>query len=811
MFRNYLAAALRNLVRNKLFAAINIIGLAVGFAAALFIALFIRTELSFDNWLPGYERVYLMEEISVGPDGGNALRFNIIPGQVGLWLKDYFPQAKTARVAGTMRGLRHGDIQAVEHVGWADPELADVLPLPVIAGDLKAALNAPDGIAMTRRMARKYFGRDDPIGEVIEVAGRYPMRVMAVLDDLPPNTNLNLEIFPSGRASFSRLTELDSRPANNMFTEALTFVRLDPSTTIEAFTQALPSFLNQYAKFPPGFKLEFEPVPLSAVHFSKFDSQGAAWMKSTSDLGTISVFAAIGLLIIAVASINSVNLLTAQATARAVAVGIRKVSGAERRQLIVQFMGGTAAYVGASILLAAAILAIVLPRLSALLDRGIALDVARDPLFLLGIVAVAAVTVILAGLYPALILSALRPAAVLKGNGLQNARGEAYRNILVTLQFAVLIGCAVTAGTIYRQMQFASKEALRVDSDQVLIIYARCDSPFRQEVAKLAGVRGVACSGGPPLNQGPNIRTRRPDGAEAIIRISPVQTGLMEFYGLKPVAGRFLSDAYGSDVLPNDTWAQKNWPVVINETAVSKLGFSSAAEALGSSVSVTTSSQAVPRTASLTIIGVAPDFSPSTVRLAIEPSFFYAGQFDVLGNPLATLNVRLSGDRLSETLAAIDALWKRVGEKRPLQQTFFDAAIQARYLDISRQGLIFSVFAGVAVFVASLGLFGLSAFAAKRRTKEIGVRKALGANRMDVLRLLLWQFTKPVLWANAIAWPVGYVVMHRWLEGFAYHTALEPWVFLAASMLALVIAVLTVSGHALLVARAQPVAALRYE
>jgi putative ABC transport system permease protein len=273
------------------------------------------------------------------------------------------------------------------------------------------------------------------------------------------------------------------------------------------------------------------------------------------------------------------------------------------------------------------------------------------------------------------------------------------------------------------------------------------------------------------------------------------------FFGLKPVAGRFFSDSRPADIMPADPDAPVQGAVVLNQTAVRVLGFASPQDAIGESTSMNEKTGAP-----VEIIGVVPDFAFDAVHKVVPPTIYYTGR-----DPHIATWVRIEGASAPETLKAIDKLWRQVGSPLPSMRDFLDHHIAGFYEDITRQGALFSVFAAAAVAIAALGLFGLAAFTAEHRTKEIGIRKAMGASRRDVVRLLVWQFTKPVLWANALAWPTAYFIMRRWLEGFAYHIDLEPWIFVAASALALRIAVITVVGHALLVARAQPVAALRYE
>jgi putative ABC transport system permease protein len=520
---------------------------------------------------------------------------------------------------------------------------------------------------------------------------------------------------------------------------------------------------------------------------------------------------AVGALILLTAGINFVNLMTARSLRGAVEVGVRKALGAQRVDLIVQFIGGAAIHVALSMLLASIAAALLLPAFNSFLDRVIRVDLLHKPGIMLTAIALTAVVAFLAGLYPSLVLSAFRPAFALRDAGRQGARASTLRQVLVVLQFAILTGLVLATTVIYRQTAFATRERLRFGGDQVLQIVTDCHAPFVNEVRKIAGVHAAACSSPSALQYGrigtPALVVGEGASLRPNLRVNPADPEFFDLFGLRFLAGR----AYAPEAPPSisDETPKRGPAVVLNETALHALGFSSAEAAVGRTLAwkrfLSVGAEMSPQIES-PIVGVVSDFSLGTVRDAIEPSlYYYEPQFN------AVLNVKIRGDAVPEVMTAMRDVWRRVGEPAPLDFIFLDQRIQELYRDIQRQGTVFGIFAVVAIFIAGLGLLGLSAFAAESRTKEIGVRKAMGASRIDVLRLVLWQFTKPVLWANLIAWPVAYFIMRRWLQGFAYHIDLAPWMFLAASGLALTIALATVIGHALLVARARPVAALRYE
>jgi putative ABC transport system permease protein len=801
MFRNYLAAALRNLTRNGLNASINIVGLSAGFATALLIALFVRHETTFDHFIPGYQNIYKLSMELRLPGGTSATE------DVGSWIprqmKLDLPQiANMARLSHIFEGvsLRHGDVEAIEtRFYWADPNIFDVLPLPAYAGNLKTALEQPDGLVLTRRMARRYFGTDNPIGETLEIERQRTMTVTAVLQDLPSNTHLNAEVFASGKAM--------GGPQGVFSRRVYAYLQLKPGANLADVRRDLARMIdrNFQGPRPPGRKASeiffVHLTPIGDVHLTPY---GAFAMTPVGEPRTIRAMALVGALVLLLAAINFVNLKTARAARRAVEVGVRKACGAARRHLILQFIGESLIYSTLAMLVAmAAVELLLLPWLNGFLDRSIVFDYWRWP-----VLACVAGTVLvvgtLAGAYPAFVLSSFRPAAVLKGSG-PSVRGTGrVRQSLVVLQFAILIGLMLSTAVIYRQTDFGLRQGLRFDKDQLLYIstHSECDksSSFRTAVEHLPGVVGTACSVF-FLDSFGTAQYRAPDGHEVTLNNSQVGPGTFELMGLAPVAGRFFERDRDADLMPAPADQSRDaiYRVIVNESAMRALGFRSAAEAVGKTFAYPTGERRE-------IIGVVPDFSKDTVREAILPMFYENGSW------WTQLNVKLRGSAVPETLRAIDRLWGQIpGQTRPISRQFYDEYVQTLYLSLTRQRAIFGAFALVAMLLAGLGLFGLAGFTVERRTREIGVRKAMGAEAGDVTRLLLWQFAKPILWANVIAWPVAGYIMYRWLLGFAYRIDLEPWLFAAASLTALAIAMLTVSTHSILLARANPVAALRYE
>jgi putative ABC transport system permease protein len=804
MLRNYFAAALRNLSRNRLHATLNILGLGAGFAAALLIALYVRHEATFDQFLPHHEEIYrLSNQVTVD---GSTRATEDTKGPIIEALELEFPQIQSISqvirgrgyVAGSISSLRRGKSESREPtLFWADPKIFEVLQLPAITGDLRTALQSPDGLVLTRRMARKYFGTDNPMGQTIEVDRQYTMRVTAVLEDLPSNTHLNTEIFASMRAQ--------PPMGPGMVYRCYVYLRASPQA-VRQIREGMEAFQERHAYVTSKVNVQrLVLTPISDIHLWG----GGRQMRPSGDPKTLQALSLIGSLIVLVAAINYINLMTARASRRAVEVGVRKVAGASRADLTLQFIGESLIYSGIAMLLACMLTELLLPPLDAFLDSNISFkwNVPLVASLLGATVFIGA----LAGIYPALVLSAFKPASVLKGAVVQGPGAGTLRQLFVLLQFTILIGLTLAATIIHRQTAFGLRSGLRFDHEQMLSISVPGEagyclrSAFSDGVRALPGVRGAACSNDILRNYGTQVY-RAPDGREVMLKDGYIGPGLFELLGLKPVAGRFLS-ASEADVARDEPGLGQGgarlFPAVLNETAVHQLGYADPNAALGKVFVSLTNVQAGQRHE---IVGVVPDFARGSVRTAIEPTFF-----SVSGTPFE-LDVKLRGQDVPETLAAIDRLWDRTQPiPGPIPIRFFDQYVQDQYLDLKRQETFFTIFATLAVVLAALGLFGLAAFTVERRTLEIGVRKVLGASTSDVTWLLLWRFVKPVLAANLLAWPVIAWLMTRWLQGFAYHIDLPLWAFPLAAAAAAVIAMVTVSAHSMRVARSPPVKALRYE
>ena len=824
MFRNYLATAWRSACQDRLYSLLNVIGLALGFAVVILIWLFVRDELSYNSFLPGYQDVYWIK-LTIAETGQRPVTVRGTPARMAAELKLDFPEivATTRRRIDSV-GLHHGDVEAVEDILWVDADFFEVLGYRLLRGDPATALAEPDSIVLTRTLAKKYFGTIDCLGQTLEVDHLHLVRVTGIAEDPPSNATETFVALLSGSTNWGKLAIADATPPlpGELDLSRRTFVRLRPGVNPDKLVARFPAFARAHYPDPDGPKALFASMfmhSLADVHLHPYNPDTS---EPDDQEQTLYAVAATGVFILLLAGINFVNLVTARATRRAVEVGVRKGLGALRSQLMVQFMGESIGYSLAGLLLGLGLTELLLPSLNAFLDRQIAFDFLRDPLLAVVPVAMAILLGIAAGVYPAVILSRFSPAQVLKARAGASIGGTRMRLGLVVFQFTVTIALLIATIVVHCQLSFATSQALRFDKDLMLTIdltgmpeQVSPDGLGRREAAPLEalrtrlaavpGVHAMAATFTLPLWSNfirtDFIRPGQSDGQSVNFTIQPVDFGYFGVYRVPLLAGRDFSRDFIEDKVSAGDKSRLS-SAIINEAALRSLGFIDASAAIGQEIKST--DPALPRR--YRIIGVAPDFPLDSIRNPVPPSIFIVDP-----DLFKVLSLKLSGSNLPETLRGIDAVWHELVPERPINRVFLDDRLAELYLDVAHEGQVFAAFAGFAVAIGCLGLIGLSAYTAERRTKEIGIRKALGASTFDVSWLLIRQFAKPVLLANVLAWPIAWWFMRRWLDGFAYRIDLGPEPFLGAGLGAIAIAIATTAFHAVQVARSRPVRALRYE
>jgi putative ABC transport system permease protein len=831
MWRNYWTVAVRALAKNKTYSIINIAGLAIGMAACILILLYIRYEENYDKWIPDVENTYQLQAWYPHPHDGNAT-FMQMSAYVskGASVKD-FPQIEKAVYVSDNEPVLIRDGQASSTKNWlfADDDFLKVVNLPLVAG---TTLTAPETGVITQKEAVKRFGTDNVVGQTMTIITRgvkHDIKITGVLKDLPKDSSLKIDA----------LIRLDYNQFYADNPDFLTkcwgcqsgwvFVKMRPGTDVKQLEAQMPAWEKRNIPDEPngdimynaGTDEDWHFINLADIHLGK--AQDAS-MTPGNDERTITTFAIIAVLILGMAIVNFTNLATARASQRAREVALRKVLGASRKQLIVQFVSESILISAVSMLLALALVELLVRPFAAFLDSDISLSYLGSDGILLPAIGLTLLVGIISGIYPAFFLSRFQPAQVLKANrsASETPGSGRIRTALVVLQFAVSIGLIVCTAVIYGQTVYARSVDPGYQRDHILQVEELSRAQLWplaeglvERVKRLPGVidAGLTDIGINTNNESNQFIIPPESNKQVLIGQYSVGEGYLNAMGLKLLAGRWfdanrpmddMTIPYPQNKAVEKAIAQRGVNVVINAYAARKLGFKSPDDAIGKVVK----SELIGDEnglVNITIIGVVGDSRFRTVRTPIEPIMF---RKTTTGS--GWMVVRYRGDPAT-VKAAIEREWKQTTNEVPFSAKFSEDIMGEMYKKEDSRAESFAAFSLLAVIIGCLGLFGLAAFTAERRTKEIGIRKVLGARTRDIVRLLVWQFSKPVIIANVIAWPIAWWLMRDWLNGFDQRIGLGPAPFLLAAGLALGIAIATVVGHAVKVARANPIHALRYE
>jgi putative ABC transport system permease protein len=817
MIRNYLLTALRHFVTHKLSAFINIGGLALGLTCAVFIMLFVRDELSYDRWIPDSENLYRVEVTINNPGRPLNIRSQA-PMPMPAAMADQIPEVKAmTRFAPEDVTVSVGDRQFPEHATFVDPHFFQVIKLPLVEGDPANVFSQPDSAVISQSIARKYFGSEfDNLGKTLNISGSTctpvavscdiqtrPVVITGILRDLPHNTQLEADIVIPNTSSADILSRQLKESWGNY--SGWGYVLLAPGADLSNVLARLRTIIDRSVRNPNGLGSAFLVPRLTRFWDAHLTTDRYQSMTPPGSRATVYGFAVIGILILLVACFNFTNLAIARATMRAREISMRKVMGARRSQIAVQFLGEAVLMAVVALLLTLSVIEPLLPAFDRLLNKPITFQYLNEGPLLAGILAVAIVAGLLSGLYPAVVLSNFKPAATLRTSAAQVTGSGRFRAALVILQFAVSIGLGIAAVVVFAQISYARQVDLGFRKDGIVVIENADDmSPFNREsfvntLRANPGIMDVAMSTTNPIRDNSRQLTRvRAVGSssEEIFRIIQINPRFNSTYGIQLLAGRVLSDAYGGDAF-RPSKASSSLNVLINASAAQRFGYAPK-EAIGKAFTL------YGRPA--TIVGVIEDMKMDGPKHPPEATAYVYGP-----ERLSNVAARVRPEHLSETLAFIDKTWSTFAPGFAIRRFFLNEEFNKQFEADQRQGDVFGLFVGIAIFIACLGLFGLAAFTAERRTKEIGLRKTFGAKTRHIVLLLLFQFSIPVLIANFISWPFAYYYLHGWLEGYADRIALNPLYFIGAGAAALMIACLTVYAHAYRIARANPINALRYE
>jgi putative ABC transport system permease protein len=827
MFRNYLVTALRNIVRHKLYSFINIAGLTVGLTCAIFVILFVRDQLSYDRWLPGTENLYRLE-ISVNLPGKPPRQSARIPFAATQAMLDQIPevQART-RLIRKSATILVANRQFPETVAAVDPNFLQVIRLPLVAGDPAFVFTKPESAILSETTARKYFGDESAVGKTIMLSrqqcdGAYQNCVMqqqalvvtGVLRDLPHNTQLKADVIIPNTSAASPVTQ--EMRENWGYTSGWGYVRLAPGADQNAVTGKFRTVIDHLvdpkkmggiggrgSDLMTPYLTSFADAHLSTDRFGGITPPGS-WT-------IVYGFSAIGALILLIACFNFTNMATARAMMRAREISLRKVVGAMRWQLVSQFLGEALLMAMIALVLALALTEMLLPLFNRVLGLPIEVNYLEDWQLFLFIVGIGALAGLLSGAYPALVLSAFRPAATIRMTGTAGQGAGLTRTSLVVLQFAVSIGLGIAAAVIFAQISYTRNVDLGFRKDAVVDVNIGNIPPSTADTLARAlrtspDISDVAISDAVPFSDDHNNVSARAPGATSSEQFAlvPASPDFISLYGIRLLAGRLLSEDRGADgISPAQLQGEAGPPVnvLINAAAARRLGYSPRG-AIGKTLVLDARGDI-----GVIIVGVVADIKEDGPKNLVDATIYMYRRL----HPQGHLSIRLRDGRMQDGVAFIDRTWHTFAPSIAIQRHFLDDDYDRQFLADERQGTLFGVFVGIAIFIACLGLFGLAAFSTERRTREIGLRKTFGARTGDIVWMLLRQFSVPVLIANAIAWPVAWYYLHGWLQGFAYRITLSPLFFLGAGAIALVIAWATVFVHAWRVAGANPIHALRYE
>ncbi len=825
LLTNYLRSAWRNIFKHKLFSAINILGLAIGLASCILIALFVRDELSYDSFWTKADNIYRIH-ITFSVPGRDPIESAMTPGPVIHALKKDFPQVTHAsRISRQQPTVILGDQYFVDDISLVDADFAAIFDLDVVAGNIDGALDNISNIVLNETLAEKYFSSSNPIGQTVTIDFDLFQRdytVAAVIKDMAENSQVIAEaLIPIDEPAWQDQPYMFDAWFS---TNSQLYFATHEGTNIADINDNMVSFVDRNFPEVPfgGADNTSDLVSTSAMNIKDLHlkSNREGEYHPTGNMNTVVIFATVAGLILVIAAINFMNLSTARASQRAKEVSLRKVMGASRKDLVIQFLGESILLTILGLLISLAIVEMALPTYNEILDKELAINYASNDI--LGVIFLAFAVGFMGGIYPAFILSGFRPAENLKANqSVETSSSVKLRYALVILQFAVSITLFVSTAVVYGQMLYAKNMDLGFKKDNILAVGEMYRDVALEkmdllltEIRRMPQAVAVSTSNFMPgyVHQNNTIVHIEGQSTEDAVLIGnrSISHDYFTTYQVDLVAGReynlergdrtvFTSDLREGNIYTGQT--------MINESAVRRLGLGTPEEAIGKLIFAGAGQPEEGLTATYEVIGVVPDVHFDSLKSTIRPEIY-----DLDSNYASILSARFTGD--PETFfAQVKALWEREIPSIPFDGEFVAEAIDRQYQAEQGQASMFAAFSGLAIFIACLGLYGLASFTAERRTKEIGIRKVMGASVFEVVKLLVWQFSKPVIIANLLAWPISFYAMSVWLENFVYRIEVNLIIAfcLMAGVTALIIAWGTVASNSMRVAKANPVNALRYE
>lgn len=807
MIRNYFKIAFRNLLKHKFISAINLFGLTVGLACCLLILTYILNEISFDKYNDKADRIYRVTRSWFGPSGDVSLNLGAVAPPFGPLLKNDFPDIEkvTRLLPDGTSTFKYEDKIFNENNGmYADENVFSFFNIKVLRGNPAKALSDPFSIMLTPDVAKKYFGNEDPINKVIRLDKQFQFKVTGIFEKLPSNSHWHADHL----LSFSTLKDtaiygernLQTNFGNNSF---YTYLLLPENYNTKSMEAQFPAFIdkvmpmdnNGKQKTSAGTALALQK--LTDIHLnSHLDSE----LEQNGDMKRVYIFSVIALFILLIACINYMNLSTARSALRAREIGVRKVVGAQKRELIAQFLFESVLLTWVALILALVLARLAMPALDALSGQELSLSMLLKWQVLVPLTLVPFIVGILSGIYPALFMSSFKPIQVLKGLFKVGSANISFRKVLVVTQFSISIILIISTAIVFKQLKYMQQKNLGYNKDYMITMRSNPllnDSfeSFRNDLLQNPAIKEAARSSRIPSGRLLDSRDASAAVGDSMMPVTTtiknlaVDADFIPAYGIKMAAGRNFSRAY-----TNDTGS-----FILNEASLASLGIKNPHDIIGRPFRYGNINGEV--------IGVMKDIHFESLHQKIVPLVLFHPAVPNYGR----LSIKLTGQNISSSVAYIEQIWKKYLPEVPFQYTFLDENFGKLYEAELKQGTIFTVFAAIAIFIACLGLFGLSAFAITQRVKEIGIRKVLGASIGSIVALLSKDFLKLVLVAAIIAFPVAYYAMQQWLEDFAYRINIPWWVFIVAAILSAVIAFVTISFQATKAAISNPVKSLRSE
>jgi putative ABC transport system permease protein len=783
MFKNYLTMTIRIFRKHKIHSIINIAGLSLGMAICILILLWVQDELSYDRFNANADQIYRVCFSDLW--SGNRVKFSSTPTGIGPALQQDFPEvinsARLYRMPDVLVG--HEEKRVVEeYVFLADPSLFELFSFPFVKGDLRSALTDPHSVVLSEQAAVKYFGSSNPVGKILTLGSSNDFIVTGVFKDIPQNSHLRFEIL----LPFQFLKELgvDLQQWTNWAYN--TYILLHPESHMIEDQKLTEYYQSHVSSFE---NVQMHLVPLKDIHLR---SQAIGGIGADGDIKYVYIFSFIAFLVLLIACINFMNLATAKSGIRAKEIGMRKVVGAHRRDIIRQFFAESILQAFISLFFALALVKVLLPLFDQITTKELSLDLTGNPLLYLGLLGIAALTGVVAGSYPALFLSSFHPLVVLKELGnLQAKTRTVFRKVLVITQFSLTIIMIISTIIIANQIKYMRDKKLGFNQDHLVVLSLTSSltknyDALKREILQNPSILDVAGASSWQFHGTPSDLWRG-DTPDKNVRVflNNVDEDFLKTFRMEIAEGRFFSREFSED--------RHNF--VLNETAVKAMGLK---DPVGKPMTISRRKG--------TVVGVIKDFHFETLGRRIGALCLFAP-----GEGFRYLFARVNPQNLDVTIRFIQGVWEKFESHYPFHYQFFDDDFDSLYRSERRIGTIVKYFSLLAIFISCLGLFGLATFMAERRTKEIGIRRVLGASFMEIVVLLSKEFAKWVLVSNVIAWPVAYFIMNKWLENFAYRTGIGASIFLASAGLTLGIALLTVSFQSIKAATANPVDSLRYE